>query len=244
MKILLLATLGLMAILATSVLAGPPINGAYFSVDLGGNIKMGHGSESWPENFTDGSWGQIGNTLQAKSWDGAALGGQWEVSCISLCVDPILMNDNLDANQTGYQTWRNDYCGGRLWMNGLGESWDGGDVDYWADIVNFVSYTTYQYYEGVIVGTIANISMTAVFDGYDTCMEFVIANATGLGYTDIDGDPLGTLPPDFPSFMSANCSETGSRGVWGDISSVTVIITGCSTSTTETSWSQLKSLYR
>ena len=79
-------------------------------------------------------------------------------------------------------------------MNGTGEAWDGGDADYWADVVNFVSYVTYQYFEGIIVGTIANISLTAVFDGYDTCMEFVIANATGLGYSDIDGDPLGTIP--------------------------------------------------
>ncbi len=244
MKKTLLLLSGLIALLVTPALAGPPQDGAYFSVDLGGVIQMGHGTESWPENFNDGSWGEIGNTLQAQSWNGATLGAQWEVSCITLCADPVLMNDNLDANQTGYQTWRNEYCGGRLWMNGTGEAWDGGDAEYWADIVNFISYTTYQYYEGIIVGTIANINMTAVFDGYDTCMEFVIANATGLGYTDIDGDPLGNLPPDFPAFMNANCSETGSRGVWGEISGVTVIITGCSTSTQETSWSSLKSLYR
>jgi len=244
MKKALFASLALTALLVTPLLAGPPVNGAYFSVDLGGNIMMGHGTESWPDDFADGSWGVIGNTLQAQSWDGASLGGQWEVSCIALCTDPVLMNDNLDANQTGYQTWRHEYCGGRLWMMGTGEPWDGGDADYQADIVNFVSYVTYQYYQGLIVGTIANISMTAVFDGYDTCMEFVIANATGLGYTDIDGDPLGTLPPDFPSFMNANCSEIGTRGTWGDISGVTVIITGCATATEETSWSQLKSLYR
>ncbi len=244
MKKLLLLTAGLITLIVTPALAGPPVNGAYFSVDLGGNIQMGHGTESWPESVADGSWGEIGNTLQAQSWNGANLAAQWSVSCITLCVEPVLMNDNLDTNQTGYQTWRNEYCGGRLWMAGTGEAWDGGDTEYWADVVNFVSYTTYQYYEGVSVGMIANINMTAVFDGYDTCMEFVIANSTGLGYTDIDGDPLDNLPPDFPLFMSANCSETGSRGVWGQISGVTVIITGCATRTEETSWSSLKSLYR
>lgn len=244
MKNLRLVTLGLLALFALPVLAGPPANGAYHSVDLGGSIKLGHGSESWPDNFNDGSWGIVGNTFQAQSWDGSLLGTQWSWECITLCAEPTLQNDNLDENQTGYQTWRHEYCGGRVWLNGSGEEWDGGDPYYEADIVNFVSYVTYQYHQGLIVGTIANISMTAVFDGYDTCMEFVIANATGLGYTDIDGDPLGNLPPGFPSFMMANCSETGSRGSWCDISGLTVIITGCSTSTGETSWSQLKSLYR
>ena len=239
-----LLAIGLILLAASPSFAGPPLNGTYFSVDLGGSVFTGHGTESWPDDPADGSRGIIGNTVSAKSWDGINEATQWALACPSLCADPMLLNDNLDANLTGYQTWRHEYCGGFIWMNGIGEAWDGGDAAYTATIANFISYVTYQFYEGVVIGSVANISLTALFDGYDTCMEFVIANATGLGVTDIDGEPLQTLPPGFPAFMGADCSETSLRGSWADVTGMSMVILGCSTATEDTSWSHLKNLYR
>ena len=207
-------------------------------------MLTGRATESWPDDPADGSRGVIGNTINAHSWDGAIAAEQWTLSCGSLCEDPSLLNDNLDVNLTGYQTWRHIYCGGSIWMTGGSEPWSGGDADYNATIATFSSTVTYQFYEGVIIASAANISLTATFDGYDTCMEFVIANATGLGQTDIDGEPLQTLPPQFPAFMSANCNETALRGAWADITGISMVILGCTTPAEESSWSQVKNLYR
>ena len=91
-----LITLALVALVATTVFAGPPQQGVYYSYDMpSGSFPAGRFSESWAGPATHG---QFGNTVNAESWDGTALGTVWKLWCPSIATPPVLVSDTRDGN--------------------------------------------------------------------------------------------------------------------------------------------------
>jgi hypothetical protein len=224
--------------LAVPVLAGPPIQGIYFSNDMpGGTFNPGYFSESWVDPGRDG---QLGNTVNAQSWDGAVLGAEWKVWCPSIQMPPVLVSDTRDAQGSGDVTWRTSYSGGHFFLSGAGP-WGDNSQDYFGDVGFFIVTTTYLYVEHNILGIRSNVTTRGQIDGFTDCMEYSINNAAFFGNT----DDFGPKPPEFPEFLDENCQAgVWSRGGWGSATEITIRLLGeCDVATVPTSWGKIKSLY-
>jgi len=215
--------------------AGAPVQGTYYSFDYpGGSFNPGHFSESWAGPGRDG---QIGNTVNAQSWNGTALGTEWMLWCPSIQTPPVLVADTRDGNGTGDVTWRTVYSGGHFF---LGEPGPWGDEDYNGDLANFIVTATYQFVFGQLLGIRSNVVSWGQIDGYTDCMEYTINNAAFFGTTD-----MGPLPADYPPFLDEYCN-TGvwSRGGWGSVTEIAIRIKGeCGIGVQPSTWGKVKSLY-
>jgi hypothetical protein len=223
---------------AVAVLAGQPTVGVYYSFDLpNGTFNTGTFSESWVDPGRDG---QLGNTVNAQSWDGVLLGAEWKLWCPSIQMPPVLVSDTRDANGSGEVTWRTTYSGGHFWFSGLGP-WGDGSQDYFGDLDFFNVTTTYHYVEHQILGIRSNVTSSGQFDGFTDCMEYAINNAAFFGNT----DDHGPMPAGFPEFLDENCNEgTWVRGGWGSVTEITILIRGdCDVAAEPSSWGRIKSLY-
>lgn len=232
-----LTTLTLMLIAGTAF-ATPPQTGVYLSNDFGGVMLTGRFSESWVN--PSASHGQVGNTIDAMSWNGAVLGTEWKVWCPSIALPPTLVSDNRDGNGTGDVTYQTTYGGGVYWMSKNGP-WGDGSVDYTGTVQSFMIVTTYQYVFGQLLGIRSNVTMIGKFDGYDNCMEYTINNAAFVGTTDVM-----PLPSDYPPFYDSSCATgTVSRGGWGTVTQIAIRIYGsCAVATRPASWGAIKALYK
>jgi len=231
----LLSIVVILGFVALPVLAAPPVAGVYYSYDLpGGTFNAGRFSESWVD---PGSHGQIGNTVNAESWDGATLGTEWKLWCASIQTPPVLVSDTRDVNGTGDVTYRTVYSGGHFWLGAAGP-W--GDEDYSGDLSFFVITTTYMYVANTVLGIRSNVTSYGQIDGYTDCMEYEINNAAFFGTTD-----MGPLPADFPVFLDEYCSEgVWVRGGWGSATQVAIRIRGeCNVGVEPSTWGQIKALY-
>jgi len=220
---------------AVGAQAGAPVQGTYYSFDYpGGSFNPGHFSESWAGPGRDG---QIGNTVNAQSWNGTALGTEWMLWCPSIQTPPVLVADTRDGNGTGDVTWRTVYSGGHFF---LGEPGPWGDEDYNGDLANFIVTATYQFVFGQLLGIRSNVVSWGQIDGYTDCMEYTINNAAFFGTTD-----MGPLPADYPPFLDEYCN-TGvwSRGGWGSVTEIAIRIKGeCGIGVQPSTWGKVKSLY-
>lgn len=230
----LLLTLAAIVLLGAPAFAGPPVQGVYYSFDLpGGTFFPGRFSESWAG---PASHGQLGNTVNAASWDGASLGTEWKLWCPSIAAAPVLVSDTRDGSGTGEVTWRTTYDGGHFWLASTGP-W--GDEDYSGDLDVFVVTATFMYVFGDVLGIRSNVTTSGQIEGYTECFFFSINNCAFFGDTD-----SGALPAGFPAFMDASCS-TGSitRGGWGSVTQMAFQITDCQVATRRSTWGEIKSLY-
>jgi hypothetical protein len=220
---------------AVSVQAGAPVQGVYYSFDYpGGSFNPGHFSESWAGPGMDG---QMGNTVNAQSWNGVVLGAEWMLWCPSIQTPPVLVADTRDANGTGDVTWRTVYSGGHFFLGAIGP-W--GDEDYNGDLANFIVTATYKFVFGTLLGIRSNVVSWGQIDGYTDCMEYTINNAAFFGTTD-----MGPLPADYPPFLDEYCN-TGvwSRGGWGSVTEIAIRIKGeCGIAVQPSTWGKVKSLY-
>jgi hypothetical protein len=220
---------------AFPALAGAPVQGTYYSFDYpGGSFNPGHFSESWAGPGRDG---QIGNTVNAQSWNGTALGTEWMLWCPSIQTPPVLVADTRDGNGTGDVTWRTVYSGGHFF---LGEPGPWGDEDYNGDLANFIVTATYKFVFGQLLGIRSNVVSWGQIDGYTDCMEYTINNAAFFGTTD-----TGPLPADYPPFLDEYCNTGAwSRGGWGSVTEIAIRIKGeCGIAVQPSTWGKVKSLY-
>ena len=228
----------ILGLLAVPVLAGQPVIGTYFSFDMpGGTFNTGHFSESWVDPGRDG---QLGNTINAQSWDGAVLGAEWKVWCPSIQVPPVFVSDTRDGDGTGEVTWKTSYAGGHFFLSGAGP-WGDGSQDYYGDIAFFNVTTTYQFVFGTLLGIRSNVTTSGQIDGFTDCMEYTINNAAFFGNT----DDVGPKPAEYPEFLDENCN-TGvwMRGGWGSTTEIAIMIRGnCDVATQESTWGKIKSLF-
>lgn len=230
-----LITVALAVLVAAPVLAGPPVQGVYYTYDMpGGSFSPGRFSESWAG---PGTHGQFGNTVNAESWNGTALGTEWKLWCPSISLPPVLVSDSRDGNGTGEVTWRTTYQGGYYWLGAVGP-W--GDENYTGDIDNFIVTATFMYVFGDVLGIRSNVTTTGHFTDYNECFVFSINNCAFFG--DTDG---GAKPATFPAFMDASCNTgTLTRGGWGSVTQMAFQITPpCLVPTEDSTWGRVKSLY-
>lgn len=215
----------------TIALAGAPAAGTYTSTDIGGLMLNGRFSES----FAGGGPGQIGNTIHAQSFDGANLGTQWDLGCVSIEADPTITGDTRDTNGTGNVTYVTDYDDGTFFLERNGP-WGDGTEDYTGVIFTFQNTSTHQYFEHNLIAIVSNVTIYGMFDGYADCMEFVISNSATLGSYPAD------LPAGFPAYMDPFCGFTPQAGGWGTVPTITLTITGnCSVENETNSFGTLKS---
>jgi hypothetical protein len=230
-----LAFVVIMVMIAIPAMAGVPVPGTYLSYDMpGGSFNTGRFTESWVGTGADG---QIGNTANAQSWNGVALGLEWKLWCPSIQTAPVLVSDTRDGNGTGEVTWRTVYSGGHFFLGAAGP-W--GDEDYGGDLANFIVTATYQFVFGNLLGIRSNVVSWGQIDGYTDCMEYEINNAAFFGSTD-----YGPLPANYPPFLDEYCS-TGvwSRGGWGSATQIAIKIKGqCNVAAEPSTWGRVKALY-
>lgn len=223
-------------LLPALALAGPPVNGTYYSTDQGGSVLEGNFSESWvaPEFRS----GQVGNAIHAQSWDGATLGTMWRLHCPAIAASPTLISDSRDGNGSGFVTWSTTYRDGTLWLGAMGP-W--GDEDYMTDVLSMTVTSTHMYVENTLVDVTSNISIFGSFQAYTPCFEFVVTNAAINGNTDLGM----TLPMSHPAFVEGDtCDPIPQTGAWGTVSDVTLTITGdCEVGTESRSWGALKARF-
>ena len=233
MKKLLAFLLCLMV--AVPAFAGPPLPGTYKSTDLGGTVLTGRYSETW-----NGGPMMMNNTVNEASWDGATLGGEWTWSCAYVAGPPVLVWDGLNGNGDGQKIWQVSYIGGTAILDGSGP-WGNGEPFYTATVDTWEATVTEQYVGFVEVGTIKTVNATASIVGpaeWDLCIVLALSNL------EKHGD--GPTHPGFgyPGFIDNTCSPAGGPGEWGEVDDITYSILGCTISTEETSWGQVKALYR
>jgi len=217
--------------------AGPPIDGIYTSTDLGGQVLLGRYSESW--DVPDGRL-QMGNTVNKLSWDGATLGTQWQLFCTRIGGPPVLITDTVDGNGNGFREWRVVYVAGDLVLDGNGPWGDGSEAFYNANLHAYQEIKTFQYVNNQIVQCISNVSLQAAFQGWDeSCVTISILNQEELGSTN-----TASLPADYPPFLvPITCDPTRTLGSWGEVDEITLIVSGCTVPTEETTWGIIKSRY-
>jgi hypothetical protein len=215
-------------------LAGAPVNGVYYSVDQpSGTFLTGHFTESWVSNPPN--QGQVGNAINAQSWDGTTLGAEWWLSCPAIAAPPTLITDAV-TNGDGFRIYQTTYSGGVLWLSATGP-W--GDEDYYADVLSMTVSSTHLYTGGTLIDVVSDITLFGSFRGYAPCFEYTISNAAINGYGD-----TGTLPMGFPPFVAgATCDPVG-FGAWGDVTATTLTITGdCSVGNEVRTWGALKARF-
>ncbi len=233
--VLAVLALALVASAATAAGANPPHVGTYKT--LTGTIQPGRATESFP---CDGCEGQIGNMINAESYDGATLGTNWSLSCPKIAATPVLTYDGVIGGN-GQRIYQTTYSGGSLTLAGSG-AWGTGDPSYTGSISSFTVIATKQYIGGQLVGVVSNINFTGTLDGYDNCFTMAISNSEVVGAT--PGAPAEPGP--FPAFVGpGNCGVTGSHGSYVDVHDITFSIIGqCTVPTRSSTWGQVKSIYR
>lgn len=234
-----IVVLAFLAGLATLAVAGPPLPGVYKTTDMGGPVSTGRYTEGW-----DAGGGALlpGTTLDAESWNGSTLGTEWRYWCATTSAPGDLLTDTVDGSGNGSRTYRKVFVGGSIWLSGSGP-WANGDADYPGTIDSYVEYETVHFFGGVEVNAVTNVQATAHFDAYPaSCMTFYVSNGVRIGSTDLGG----SLPPDYPGFLSAGaCAPNMPNGAWWNMMTMTLSVTqGCATPVEASTWGAIKTLYR
>ena len=132
------------------------------------------------------------------------------------------------------------YGGGTFVLDKAGP-WANSGVDFSGTMNALTRITTLQYVNGTAVAAVENVNTSGKFDKGSCLLEFVINNGVGLGDTST-GTPL---PADFPPFLDSSCGAlpSDSPGSWGDVRDIIMAII-CPVPVHETTWGQVKALYK
>lgn len=213
---------------AVCVQAGAPADGIYKSTL--GQMLAGRFSESW----AGGGQGQIGNAVHAMSWNGSALGTEWEISCPVLSAVPTLVYDSRDASGTGMVEYLSHYMGGGFWLSRTG-LWGDGTQDYTGVLDYYTHNTTFLYLNWVPISYTANANFGGHFTGFCKCITGT-ANGCSVGQ--------GNLAGGYPPFLTSNCVPiTTIQGEWGTVQSVILSIFECASGNDPSTWGAIKTLY-
>ena len=211
---------------AATAFAGAPVPGTY--TNLGGDLDNGRFGESFAvanDYFT------AGNVHNGASWNGAALGLQWWWSCATVAVA------NLAGTVGSQEHWEITYntANATFFLNGTGESWDGGDAVYTGVIDQMTDDIAAIVFAGSVVGWNSTIQWSGHFDTYTTSCITVTCNTAWIGG--------GMNPGGYPAFTESDCSTARTFGTWGTITAINVAISECSVPTENATWGAIKSLY-
>jgi hypothetical protein len=163
----------------------------------------------WSESFLGGGPSQVGNVINAASWDGSTLGAQWVLSGPALTSD-MLVSDQI-LNGLEVQQYYTTYAGGTITLDN-GPWTSGGDGAYTVNVTNFSQSTIVTLYKGTVLNVTGAISMQGTIQGY-AGYEVNYLSAT----TSIAGAGAAA-PAGYPVISGAN------GGQWGAATSVTMQI--------------------
>jgi len=226
----------LVMLLAGSAIAGPPLDGAYKSVDIGGPVYVGRYTEAWSAG---GAALLGGTTFNAASWDGSTLGNQWRYWCSTMPSHGSLLVNTVNSQGNGNRTYMKVFSGGYIWLSGTGP-WANGDPDYPGVIDSYVEFETITYSNWIPIAAITNVQASAHFDNYPSmCMSFYIGNGSQVASTDL-GNPV---PPNYPGFLDPNCNPTRTLGASWDFFTITLSIVDCNIGTEDATWGAIKSMF-
>jgi hypothetical protein len=227
-KLLLLCSMiGL--IIAPTFASAAPITGIYRSTDMGGVLLTGRAS-TWRSGVNSG----LPHVLHAQSWNGSALGAQWDISCAIENVN-YSVQDNRVAG-TGTVVYTSTFHGGTLTLYAGGWPWGDGV----ATLGTTTLYTTVQYYNYTPAGSVVNGNTAGTFAG-GCLLTFGIANGYGAGET-----PYFQKGADYPAFLDGTCEPAAldkQFGTWGSVITITMGI-NCTVGVDESTWGAIKELYR
>ncbi|RJR27685.1 MAG: hypothetical protein C4574_05920 [Candidatus Latescibacterota bacterium] len=235
MKLLRMFLVVALAMLVSSVVAAQcahqPVPGSYKTLD--GTMIGGRASEA----FCSGAGpGVPGNTQNAESWNGAALGTQWKIWGMAIdAAGAVETARSINSSGTGWIDYVTNYAGGFFWLSGS-HTWGDGLGDFSGTITYYNVGTKVSYFMGMIVGVTSNITLRGQFADCPYCfIDYSLANSMLIWKTG-DGAPM---PANYPPFL---CGANG--GELHDICCVTLNIV-CDPTATETStWGAIKDLYR
>jgi len=222
------------ALLALPVLAvAAPVSGVYNSTDLGGQLLTGRAS-TWRSGINSG----LPHVLHAQSWNGTALGSQWEIRCPTEPVN-FLVQDNR-VNGTGTVVYTSTFQGGTFAFFAGGWPWgDGTGTLGTTTLITTVQFVNYVPQASVVNGN------TAGFFSNGCYLTFAIGNGFGVGET-TSLDPSITKPANYPDFLDGSCGLAAANqqfGTWGNVITITMGI-NCPVPTAPSTWGKMKSLYR
>lgn len=204
-----------------------------------GTMLPGRASEAWcgvpPYPFQPGV---PGNTQNAMSWNGTALGTQWKTWGMSInAAGAVLLSDMVDANGNGSRTYGTHYDGGQFWLSAT-NTWSDGIADLTGSLTSYYVVITITYVNFNAVGATSSITFTGSFDNCaatNNCrITFTIANAFLIW----GSGQVTPMPANYPSFL---CGAT--MGQLFDICCISMQIQ-CAVTDEPTSWGRVKSLYR
>lgn len=209
----------------------PPIDGTY-STYLGTMIG-GRASEAW---CSGAGPGQPGNTDNAASWNGSALGTQWRLWGMAIDEDGAVETArDIDGGGNGWIDYVTHYTGGVFWLDG-DHVWGTGNGDFTGYVTYYEVTARVTYSGGQPVGVSSNIFLTGVFDDCPNCaIEYAISNALLVWRT---GYPE-PMPSDYPAF---ECGAT--TGELFDVCCVKMKIHCTPIATESSTWGAIKGFYR
>jgi len=210
-----------------------PVLVIYTSTDLGGVLLTGRAS-TWRPGVNSG----LPHVLHAQSWNGSALGTQWEFNCPTETVN-FSVQDNR-VNGTGTIVYTSVFNGGTFTFFAGGWPWGNGGGTLGATML----ITTVQYVNYVPRASVVNGNSSGVFS--DGCnLTFIIANGVGVGETN-SLYPAMLKPADYPTFLDGTCglAPPGQQyGSWGTVITITLEIE-CPVPTAPSTWGEIKVVYR
>lgn len=226
--------LGFTMTLAAVAHAAAPAPGVYNSIDIGGAVQMGRGSQSWalPLNGANGN----GDVFNYQSWNGSVLGAQWILSC-GLSTTNQTRVDNRNGVGTGTVVYTTYFSGGSFFLSKNGP-WGDGINDLTGVLLNTSATLTIQYVAFNPTARRGDLNTSGYFNGSHCDLTFYIANTFGGNDTDHVG-----FPANYPALLDPNCGPTRTNGNWTDIKDITIQI-DCVVPAQPTTWSGVKSLYR
>ncbi|MGD9547831.1 MAG: hypothetical protein AB7V45_09845 [Candidatus Krumholzibacteriia bacterium] len=234
---MLILTAALVLIAAAAWAQCPNLNGYWTTND--GSMTGGRASEAWCGSGGMPIQGGVpGNTQNAMSWNGAALGALWKAWGMEIDgAGAVLISDTLDGSGTGTRTYRTNYLGGQFWLT-RDNTWADGAADLEGVLTSYVVFTTITFYTGIPMGATSNISFTGDFlncPAVNGCeVRFAIANAMKIWDTNM----ATPMPANYPAFL---CSA--SAGEFFDVCCISMDI-ACAIDTEPTSWGDLKAQYK
>ncbi|HET6350089.1 MAG TPA: hypothetical protein VFH88_13500 [Candidatus Krumholzibacteria bacterium] len=234
---------GVLVVGAAAVYAGAPIAGTYKSTN--GDFDEGTATSSWTGDFLS-----PGNVLYGQSSAGGVFTNDWTIQCpMVVAVTPL----GPPLGPTGNFSYLITYAGGYVTLGGPGNPWDGGDAVYTGAIDTYIEIRTIQTAGGLITGAVSNHNVSAHIQGYpSTCIAWAIGNGVLRGGTP-PGAPLPFLyptlqsvkPAGYPDYHFPGCtSSPNGVGHWDDIRDLTLSIQGCAVATQQSTWGNVKAMYR
>jgi hypothetical protein len=230
----------LIAVLTPTVVALPmlamavPVPGTYTSAFRGGAVLNGRASVA-RQGVNSGN----PKIFHGQSWNGSALGTQWEIKCgvetTSTPPDYSLYNA---GTGTGFITYHQTFTGGTFTLyTDVAVGWGNG-----TGTLNTTQATSQVYMSNFVPVSSSFTALTSgTFVGATCHLDFAFSNGFGVGET-----PYLTKPADYPIFLAADCTPADTAhqfGVWADCNDIIVEIS-CTVPTQPSTWGHIKAMYK